>query len=71
MLFEEVGVMFDRPEWIERSQLMELLYSVPVSEQAKKQPRSFFTKEQIKTGNYEHSRIRQFGMEELASLIQC
>lgn len=66
--FEETGVVFDREKWVKPAQLMDLLYSIPLSEENKKQSRSFFTKEMIRTGAYDQRRIKAFGIEELLQI---
>jgi CRISPR type IV-associated protein Csf1 len=66
--FEETGVIFDRERWTAPARLMNLLYSIPKGEEEKKQPRSLFTKEMIRTGIYDQRRIRAFGMEELLEI---
>lgn len=62
--FEEISVQFDREAHRELYDTMRLFYSMPAGEEEKKQPKSFFTKEEIRTGNYQPHRIREFGIAE-------
>ncbi len=61
---EEVSTIFDMDEHRELWETMRLFYSMPVCEQEKKQPKSFFTKAEIQTGAYQMHRIKDFGLLE-------
>lgn len=64
--FEEVGVILQPGSLRRVADTLELLYSVPLSEEAKGQPVSFFTKDEIMHGDYNQGRIRRFGIVALA-----
>jgi hypothetical protein len=66
--FEELFVRFHVDSWREIADIMELFYSVPLEEEAKSQPVSFFTKEEILTGCFSQNRIRRFGADEFPLL---
>ena len=61
--FEQVGLEFEPALWRAVGQTMELFYSIPKQEEHKKQPKSFFTKDQIRTGVYPQYRVRAFGLK--------
>lgn len=61
--FEELPVMFSC-EHVELFETMQLLYSIPKEEEEKKQPKSFFTKAEIQTGDFQFHRMREFGIDE-------
>lgn len=66
--FEETGVLLNREEAKKILGIIELLYSIPQCEDQKKQPKSFFTKDEILHGNYAMHRMRAFGTGELAEI---
>ena len=61
--FEETGITFRPEQWREPARTIQALYSVAPTEQWKKQPRTWFTKEEIRTGNYRQHRIREYGLD--------
>lgn len=60
--FEEVGISFSRKDLRQVADALELLYSVPLQDESKAQPISFFSKNEIAHGNYNQGRIRRFGI---------
>lgn len=62
--FEEIPIVVDCNEHKPLFDVIDLFYSIPESEIEKKQPSSFFTKDEMRTGNYKFHRIREFGIEE-------
>lgn len=64
LLFEEIHLDICpdelRPLW----DVLSLMYSYPVEEEEKAQPKTFFTKVELVTGNYQMNRIRQFGLDD-------
>lgn len=62
--FEEIPVFFDAADHKPIFDIITLFYSIPKEEEQKKQPKSFFTKAEIETGNYKPHRIREFGIED-------
>lgn len=66
--FEETGVLINREEAKKVLSIIELLYSIPECEEQKKQPKSFFTKDEILHGNYAMHRMRAFGIGELTEI---
>jgi len=62
--FEEIQLLFDVEKLRETWEIVRLFYSIPEKEQEKKNPCSFFTKEEMRTGNYKFNRIRNFGLPE-------
>ena len=63
--FEETGVWLIREDAKKILKQIEILYSIPDCEVKKKQPKSFFTKDEILYGNYSMHRVRAFGTAEL------
>jgi len=59
--FEETKVFFQQEIMTKPWEIMGELYSIPKEEEEKKQAKSFFTKAEIRTGNYSYSRVIDYG----------
>lgn len=64
VLFEETQVLVDLDAVKNLWDTMRLFYSIAIEEETKTQPKSFFTKEEMRTGNYDFKRIKTFGMSD-------
>lgn len=60
--FEETPIAVDTNKFRELWATIQSLYSCSVEEQDKKLPKSFFTKAEIRTGQYQFHRIQAFGL---------
>lgn len=61
--FEEIPVRFVPRDLEKAWESMRIFYSIPKSEEEKAQPKSFFTKKEILTGDFHYQRISAFGID--------
>jgi len=62
--FEETQVEVDLKKIAPLWEILKKFYSIPKDEETKAQPKSFFTKEEIETGEYMPYRIVEYGLDE-------
>lgn len=61
--FEELGVVVEPASLTKLSKALGVFYSVPPEHAHKKQPSTYFTKDQIRTGIYPVHRIQETGLD--------